>query len=368
MTTTHRRQRGVSLIELAVGLVIAALLATLLLTVVPLGNEVADGERQQRELARADEALLGYLRSHGRLPAADQTGDGRGDAGVSEGWLPVTELGLPTRLRVRYQVQPTLATAPGDVFRPFLPPDYRGELGTAGNGLDMCMRLLLNQRDGLSVGGLDMPVAYYLGHPGAPGHGTGPADAVWNAAGQPVPGAATAPTLTLAAGPAELASRLACPERLARAQGGAQAAYAAYSALRVSDFNRDFRAFDVKIAQLIVDHATTTRNLAIYALADAIASEAVAVVLTAAGWPPDKLSLMVGAKYLAAGLAGATLSLALAIKGIVDAEKALNEANADLAKRRGHLTLVEAQRTRTEALYVAASRNALALDAAGLSQ
>jgi len=368
MIAPAHRQRGVSLVELAVGLVIAALLATVLLSVVPLGTEVVDGERQQQELARADEALLGYLRSHNRLPAADSDDDGREDTGSTFGWLPVTDLGLPRHLRIRYQVQPTLATAPGDVFRPLLPPDYRGELGTAGNGLDMCMRLLLNQRDGLSIGGLDMPVAYYLGHPGAPGHETGPLDAVWDPAIQPVPGAANAPVLSLAAGPAELAARLACPDRLARAQGGAQAAYAAYSAYRITNLNRDFRAFDVKIAQLIVDEATTSRNLAIYALADAITSEAVAVVLTAAGWPPDKMSILVGAKYLASGLAGATLSLALAIKGIVDAEAALNEANAGLAKRREHLELVETHRERTEALYVAASRNAIALDTAGLSQ
>ena len=364
------RQRGVSLLELAVGLVIAAVLAALLLSVLPLGTEVADGERQQRELARADEALLGYLRSHNRLPAADSDidSDGREDAGTTNGWLPVLELGLPAHLRIRYQVQPALASDPGDVFRPLLPPDYRGELGLAGNGLDMCMRLLLNQRDGLTVGGLDMPVAYYLGHPGAPGHDTGPMDAVWNTASQPVPGAADAPLLSLATGPAELASRLACPDRLARAQGSAQTAYAAYSTMRVTDLNRDFRAFDVKIAQLILDEATTTRNLAIYALADAVASEAVAIVLTAAGWPPDKLSIMVGAKYLASGLAGATLSLAMAIKGLVDAETAVNEANADLGRRRGLLALVETQRARTEALYVAASRNAVALDTAGLSQ
>lgn len=368
MTAPVHRQRGVSLVELAVGLVIAALLATLLLSVLPLGTEVADGERQQRQLASADEALLGYLRSHSRLPAADSDGDGRENTGSIDGWLPVTELGLPAHLRIRYQVQAALATAPGDVFRPLLPPDYRSAVGTAGNGLDMCMRLLLNQRDGLSIGGLDVPVAYYLGHPGAPGHETGPADAIWNTAAQPVPGAADAPVLSLAAGPAELASRLACPDRLARAQGGAQGAYAAYSAMRVTDLNRNFREFDVKIAQLIVDEATTTRNLAIYALADAIASEAVAIVLTAAGWPPDKLSIMVGAKYLAAGLAGATLSLALAIKGIVDAEQALNDANDDLNKRREHLALVETQRERTEALYVAASQNAIALDSAGLSQ
>lgn len=368
MSACARGQRGMSLVELAVSLSIAALLTVLVATLLPLGTRVAQGDHQANELAAAEQALLGYIRSRDRLPPADADGDGHGDPGTTTGWLPVADVGLPPRLRIRYQVEPGLAAPPGDLFRPLLPPDYRAGLPLAPNGLDVCMRLLLNQRAGLSAVGGDVPVAYYLGHPGAPGHDSTAMATAWQSGARPLPGSADAASPAVAAGPGELASRLACPDRLARAQGGAQAAYAAYSALRMSEFHHDFREFDVRIAELVLDQAQTKRALATYYLADAISSEAVAIVLTAAGWPPNKPGIVAGAKWLAGRMAGATLSLGLAINGIVSAEAALKEATADLERRRANLALAQAQRDRTHALYINANRHAIQLDQAGLAR
>src|SRR5690606_16859435 len=94
MTARHFRQRGFSLVELAVALAIAALLTVLLVNLLPLGHQILEAERQQQELAQAEQALLGYMRSHGHLPGADADGNGRAD-GATSGWLPVADLGLP---------------------------------------------------------------------------------------------------------------------------------------------------------------------------------------------------------------------------------------------------------------------------------
>ena len=75
MTAPRHRQTGWSLVELAVSLVIAALLTALLFTLLPLGRQVASGDRQQRQLAQAEEALLGYGLSHYHLPFADADGE-----------------------------------------------------------------------------------------------------------------------------------------------------------------------------------------------------------------------------------------------------------------------------------------------------
>lgn len=101
------RQRGFSLIELAIGLVIVATLLSALL--VPLGTQM-DQRRTaatQRAIEEARDALLGFAIANGRLPcpatAASNgaekfvtgTGSaGNGDCEASAGFLPGTTLGL----------------------------------------------------------------------------------------------------------------------------------------------------------------------------------------------------------------------------------------------------------------------------------
>ncbi len=360
----RRTASGFSLVELAVALSIAALLTALLFTLLPLGNQVIDSERQQQELAQAEQALLGYMRGHGRLPGADGDGDGRAD-GASDGLLPVLDLGLPKRMRIRYQVQPNLATTlPDDLFDPLLP--LADQPTANANALDFCMRLLLNQRDHIVMAGLDMPLAYYLGHSGVAGHGRLDADAEWNPATQRLPGAADAArTLTtVAAGAGELASRLACQDRMARAQGSAQEAYAARSALDVTQFNFEFREFDIHIAETIRDQAKAARDLAIYALAESITNQAIAITMMASGWPPDGVTMAAGAKLIAK----AVLSIAMATKGLVDAQSTYDEAIAGVNDARVRRDQVDAYRTRVRLLYENARDTAIGLDRAGLNQ
>ncbi len=363
MTAHHLRQHGFSLVELAVALAIAALLTVLLVTLLPLGNKVLDAERQQQELAQAEQALLGYMRSHGHLPGADGDGNGRAD-GATSGWLPVADLGLPSRMRLHYQAQPSLISAlPDDLFDPLLPP--ADQTAPNGNGLDLCMRLLLNQRSNITTAGLGMPLAYYLGHSGVSGHGRIEADAQWNPSAQALPGAADAATAlaTVAAGPGELAARLSCPDLLARTQGSAQSTYAAYSALRMTEFNLEFRAFDIHIAETVRDQAKVARDLAAYALAESITNQAIAITLLASGWPPDGATIGAGVKQLAKSL----LDIGKAIKGLVDAQKTYDEALSGVYDAQHRRDLVSTFRDRLKTLHEDARDTTLGLDHAGLN-
>ena len=301
---------------------------------------------------------------HSQLPAADGDGDGKAD-GSADGWLPVHDLALSSRMRIRYQVQPHLALAPTDLFRPLLSPDY--DIQTAGivNGLDFCMRLLLDQRGGTSMAGLGMPVAYYLAHSGGSGQDRADADAVWDASAQALPGSASTETVALAAaGPGEFAARLSCPDRVARAQGNAQSALAGYSAKRMADFNLKFRRFDVKVAELTLDQAETGLAFAAVALAMAIADEAIAITLTAAGWPPEGLAIAIGIGENVVALASigfAAYQVKLANDDLKSAEQGITDANGNLGR-------AETSQTRVESLYISSSLNAIRLDKAGVEQ
>lgn len=363
MTARHFRQRGFSLVELAVALAIAALLTVLLFSLLPLGNKVLDAERQQQELAQAEQALLGYMRSHGHLPSADGDGNGRAD-GAASGWLPVADLGLPSRMRLHYQAQPNLTgTPPDDLFDPVLPP--ADQPAPSGNGLDLCMRLLLNQRGNIAMAGLGLPLAYYLGHSGVSGHGRLDAAEQWQPAAQTLPGTADAATALaiVAAGPGELAARLACPDRLARAQGSAQGAYAAHSALLMTEFNLEFRVFDIHIAETIRDQAKVARDLAIYALAESITNEAIAITLMASGWPPDGVTIGAGVKQLAESIKG----IAEATKSLVEAQGTYDEALSGVYDAQHRRDLVSNFRDRIRALHEDARDTTIDLDRAGLN-
>lgn len=353
-------QSGWSLVELAVGLVISALLTGLLFALLPLGRQVATGDRQQRQLTQAEEALLGYGLSHFRLPYADSDGDGRADANAAAGWLPVEDLGLSSRLRIRYALDATLATDAGRLFVPYLPASERSRLSPAVNGLDFCIRLLERQRNPVPVASLGMPAAYALAAPADAGH------AAVDVASLPIPlpGSATAADaalMTRAAGTGELASRMACPQLLARAHGAAQAAMAAFSIQRATQFNRDFRDFDVKIAGLVKAQSESALAFAGVGLAMGLFDEAMAVILTAAGWPPEGFAIAVGiAEHVVA-----LTSVAYAIAGVVWARNDLTSAEQGEDDAKKALERVEEDKKKVDQLYADSVLAALRLEAGG---
>ncbi|HYG05139.1 MAG TPA: prepilin-type N-terminal cleavage/methylation domain-containing protein [Stenotrophomonas sp.] len=345
-----RGQRGWSLLELSVVLAVLGLLGLVLWRLLPLAPQVAAADAAGRDLAQAEQALVGYALVHHRLPAPVSVG------GLA--MLPVQELGLPARLQLRYQVQPTLTQAPFNRYEPVLPPAAEGSAPSTSNqvnGLDLCMALKAVADTSLS-GMQDIPTALALMHRGGVGNERTPDDFV-------LPGSVDAGSRrVLAVGPNELASRLQCPDRVARTQGAARAANAAYDMARVARRYKDFRTFGIQVAEMNLQQAKANEVFAGFDVAYGVALEAIAILQEAAGWPPDALGIATG---IAAHVT-ATAQLAIAIYNLDQAVKERKEAEAGLQTAKDQETAAIATVSRMDRLASQSLQRALQLDAAGL--
>lgn len=354
------RQQGFSLVELAVVVVIVALISVAAISLVPLGGQALKQEHAATTMERANQALLGYLQANLALPYADADGDGKSDPGETAGWLPIKQLGLEDPLRIAYHAHPSLLAAPGDEFSPYL-----GEATTPGapsiNGLDLCRHLFNTSRLATPVAALGMPSAYVIAQPVA-GNGLGIGTL---ATAQPLPGTADPNFSTsYAAGIGELAAQLNCSDRLGRAQGAAQSAYAAITVADLAEFNSAFRSFDVRTSEAMLTAAETGLAAAGTSLAFAIFDETIAVFLTFAGWPPSPLGAVVGVgehAVASASIIYAIRQIKLSEDDVAGAEEALADAEAarDRAKQQ-HQTAI--------AVRDQAIAEAHRLDALGISR
>ena len=350
--TPARRNAGWSLIELAVVMATIAVLGVVLWRVLPLAPKLADNEAAARDLAQAEQALLGYALAHDRLPAAVLE-HGRAV-------LPTQVLGLPSRIRLRYQVQPTLTASPGDRFAPLLPVALNAGGSTPPatriNGLDLCMSLKADSDKSLD-GMQGIPTAFALMHLGPVGQ--------QQAVNQPfaLPGSADiGARQVLAVGPGELASRLACPDRVAATQGAVREAYAAYDLARVAVEYEAFRKFAIQVAEMNKANAKTGEVFAGFDIAWGVVVEAIAILQTAAGWPPDAVAIATGIASHAAAVA----QLAVAIANLTNAVNDLAQAEADLEQAKQQHLAAETNLARMHGLAHDSREHAIALDAKGL--
>lgn len=348
-----RAAGGWSLVELAVVLVVIGAIGVMLWRLLPLAPKVAAGDVAGRELAQAEQALLGHVLAHGRLPAPVLRN------GLTV--LPVDALGLPARFAFRYQVQPSLTVSPGDGFAPLLPPDLAVDPTTPVttgfvNGLDFC--LALRGASALSLTGMEgVPTAFALMHGGPAGHDQPAAVAF------ALPGSATLGERRIAAvGPGEFASRLGCPDRVARAHGAARAAYSAYDLARVANEYDRLRTFAIEVAAMNLDNAETGELFAGFDVAYGVFIEAVAILQEAAGWPPDGLAIATGI----ASHVTATIQLGIAINNLVAAVADVQAAHADVDEANRQSTEAQANLQRMQTLAARSLTHAQALDAKGL--
>ncbi|TWI06219.1 type II secretory pathway pseudopilin PulG [Luteimonas cucumeris] len=345
----RNRNGGWSLVELAVVLAVIAVLGLVLWRVLPLAPKVAADEIAARELASAEQALLGYALAHNRLPAP-----------VGAGLLPVDTLGLPSRMKLRYQVQAALTTAPDDDFKPLLPPELVPTVPTPAptqvNGLDLCMTLKSISEFPLP----DMqgvPTAFALMHTGPAGHDQAKSMSF------ALPGSADLGTRkVVAVGPGELASRLACPDRVARTHGAVRSAYAAYDMARIAQEYQEFRVFAIQVAEMNEKNAHTGVVFAGFDIAWGVVVEAIAILQTAAGWPPEGISIATGI----ASHALATAQLAVAIVNMVSAEAGLEEAKEAVTVAEAQRDAANVNLTRMQTLADSTRRHAVRLDQNGL--
>lgn len=360
---SSRHSRGFSLLELAVVLVIGALLTAVALSFIPLGKKVLGRDAGQQQLAQAEQAMLGHLRGTLHLPAADTDGDGKADAGATAGWLPVRDLGLSAKLRLLYQVQPALLVPPADLFVPQLAGAYAGTAASTPNALDLCLKLFGLQAAIPRLPGLDSSAAYALGaRDSSPLQGTAVAAAA--RLRLPASSGADASMAVQAAGFGELASRLSCSDRVARAQGAAQSALVAHSVMEVTAYTARFRKFDARTAQIVMVQAETGMASAVTGLAFAIFDEAIAIVLTAAGLPPDPLGIAIGIGEQVTALA----SIGYAAHSVELAKADMASAKEGIEAARIALTYANQQRDRARTVHDTASRTAIALDQAGVDK
>ncbi|MGH8084323.1 MAG: type II secretion system protein [Lysobacter sp.] len=346
MSHAGQRSGGWSLVELSVVLAVIGVLGLVLWRVLPLAPKVADDEAAARDLARAEQALLGYALAHSRLP------------GPEAGMLPVEQLGLPTRMKLRYQVQSMLTVSPGDIFEPRLPRELSpGTPHVAQvNGLDLCMALK-DASDKTLDGMQGIATAFALMHTGPAGHdqARGLAFALPGSAGLDA-------RKVVAVGPGELTSRLACPDRVARTRGAVRAAYAAYDLARVAKEYEEFRKFAIQVAEMNEKNAHVGVVFAGFDIAWGVVVEAIAALQTAAGWPPDPVSM-------ATGIASHSLAVAqfaIAIANMVEAEQGWDEAKEDVVQAEEQHAAASANLIRMEDLAHDSREKAIHLDNKGL--
>lgn len=353
---SRRQQHGWSLVELAVVLVIVAVIGLVLARSLPVAGQLADDTLHSRALDDAEQALLGHLHGNLVLPAADHDGDGLADSGSSRGWLPTSTLGLPPGPRLRYEPHPALLQLPGNTQRPLVPVTLDSPLLTVAgrpqaNLLDLCQVLL-------------QPAADSHGHGVAAAWLLGAADPDTPDAALPLPGsvqAAGRANRLHAAGWGELGVRMDCPQRLARFNGTVQATLSAHSATRFAQFNADFRQFDIKVAELIRLQADTGLASAILGLATLVADQATLILLVKPGAPPDPAEI---AKAIAASvpLIAAMAVTAVQIKNAKDDVDGAKETMSDAIQNRD-IAADQFQRSRQH--YEQLRQHALGLDAAG---
>ncbi|MCR6685648.1 type II secretion system protein [Pseudoxanthomonas sp.] len=358
-----RSSSGFTLLEMAVVLIVCAVLAVAILPLLPLAQKIDEEQQARADLERANEALTGYLDANLRLPSPDTDGDGLEDAGSTSGLLPTTTLGLDQRAPLAYRVNTDLTLPPSPtLYQPALPVGHAGPAGA--NGLDLCVRLEQLQRTAALLAATDVVSAFVLVRGVSDGGGANPALGDFAVPNDPD---AYDPALRRSAlGLGEAYARLACPDRLRRAFASAQAAVTANSAVRLAELQLEFRDFDVEVSRLELQNAKTGLSYGEFDLAIGVLDVAMATVQVIMDIPPDDAF---EAAVAGVELAAATVQLGFLIADIIAARHGgIDDAEDALADKEELAARSLEQRDRMILLREAASLRAVELDQAGAAR
>lgn len=384
------RQRGYSLLELAIALVVLSLVVGLIFRFSGLAVEFSNSELERDLLRSADSALVGFVLANHRLPCPDSNADGSEDCagGTAVGGLPFRTLGLPdARARaMRYGLYraPNTGNAAADADlgivldrMPLLevsgvPLGARLDFAGNRNGIDFCAALRIASLASYSASYVhassaagNRNVAYAVALPGrSDAANTGSLlDGVHSGASTAFETAARAGSRlyddrVVAASFDRLWGELSCGEVVAAINHAhANAASAAEVIMQaIADY------------KLQLDLA---KRMAESSLAGAVAGEAaaiggVALAAAEAALAVAQTILTTGAAAAVTGLAAAAVALSAVGLGLSTVSLAMAVISLDSASQDVTDFLAQGYVVRSQALAARLRANAEAADAAGL--
>lgn len=377
MTRPPFRQRGFSLVEMGVVMVVVGIIGVIAWRWVATSQAPMARPEMQRQLNEAQAGVEGFLLSQHRLPCPSSDAGGTescGDAtavhfpwrtlgmgsefaalhyGVNRGGgadlaaVPAAqdwpELGLTF---TEVPVFPDLDPVPADVTAAGarVAASYAAAVArrTVVNGLDWCpvaRRYAANTaaagvlRAG-STGG-SVPVGFVIAHPGEnrqfDGNNAVGASATFRF---DLPGRSqdlNYDDLMLAVGPGDLGARLGCAARLSEAQSAIQGTYSAYDTARVMQQYWSLLRFDIDQAESAVDGAESGVALAAMGLALATTSAVLSIASAANTEGVTTFIVVMAAVNVAASIAETVLAaqdLEAAQEDLVAARAKLEAGNA----------------------------------------
>lgn len=377
----HPRQRGFTLLEMAVVMAVIGFIAVLVPKLVSDVATMQSTAKSESPHAVGEAALVGFVVANHRLPCPDIDGDGAEDcsAGERRGRLPYASLGLPAPVLNSFGFPLEYAVVRGGgadltvVSAGFAPalPETNPTLATK-NGLDFCQALRILGASATapvtepSSGGVGVP--FMLADPGAidadrvgglfdlANSGTSLA---FESAGRPR--SDTYDDSVHVTSFAVLLGVLDCPRHIAAASGAARETDAAYDIWRAAKFYEAFREHGLRVRENAKESADFKHLMAVY----------VNTVLTAALVAND-LAVALSSGSGAAGIAVATvnsvIAVASAVYGVIEAIKGKNDAATALTEAQQQKTNATTNVGRTRTYFKQAVSRALVMDARGWHQ
>lgn len=403
-----RRQRGLSLVELAVAMVIIGILGVIVWRWVVATREPLQRPAMLAQLSEAQSAVEGFVLANSHLPCpASNAGGVSACLDASAVFLPWRTLGMGSEFNnIHYGVNrggsmdlaadTTLAapTVAPDFYLDLAGlaiPEHTDDSGAATaaataaanaaveaiatakerravvNGLDWCHVLRRYAADTAVPGVLgagsaadSVPVAYILVHPGAnnqfDGNNAVGASPAWRFDFPGRPQSSDFDDLSLAVGPSDLSARIGCVARLSAMQAAAQGAYAAYDTARVMQEFWSLRISDVSAKMSDVEGAKTGVVLA-----------AMGIALGTSGTVMSIASSANTEGVTAFEIAVAAVNLGLAIAENVLANKDLEDAEAELVATKAKRLAADAYAVHIYSSFTQAMNASIQLDQKGLN-
>ena len=396
------RQRGFSLVEMGVVMVVVGVIGMVAWRWIATSQAPMTRPEMQRQLNEAQAGVEGFLLANHRLPcAAPDTGGTEDCADATAVRFPWRTLGMGSEFAaLHYGANrgggADLAAVPAAVDWPYLGLSFTevpvfpalspvpADVSTAGarvgasyaaasarrtvvNGLDWCSVVRRYAANNAAAGvlragsdGASVPVGFVIAHPGEnrqfDGNNVEGASASFRF---DLPGRSqdlNYDDLMLAAGPGDLGARLGCAARLSEAQSAIQASYAAYDTARVMQQYWSLLRFDIDQAESAVDGAESGVALAAMGLALATTS---AVLSIASAANTEGVTVFV--------VVMAAVNVAASIAETVLAAQDLTAAQEDLVAARAKLVAGNAYAIHVYNSLADALDNAVVIDQKGLT-